>query len=119
MVYLVDGKLGRIPTHPDLTDAKALALPVYSPAIDDTCPDHPDSPRFTASGRAKPAGGRRSNTTLPTDPRRYLIPFLLHLLLAMNATFGCANVDLRAMALDRATGLGRARGSFRSPVARP
>jgi hypothetical protein len=50
MVYLVDGKLGRIPSHPDLTDAKAFGLPVYTPAIDDTCPDHPDSPRFTASG---------------------------------------------------------------------
>jgi len=50
MVYLVNGKPGRIPSHPDLYDAKALGQPLYSPDSGDECPDHPDSPRFTVNG---------------------------------------------------------------------
>ena len=49
MVHLVNGKLGRIPSHPDHFDATALGLPLYSPAIDDVCPEHPESPFFVVN----------------------------------------------------------------------
>lgn len=53
MVYIVNGQLGRIPTHPYHGDAKACGAPLYAPFESDRCPDHPASPRFTCNDQCR------------------------------------------------------------------
>lgn len=53
MVGIVNGTLAAISRFPDRQTARETEYPLYSPDTSDQCPDHPTSPRITATGQCR------------------------------------------------------------------